>query len=177
MLPTVPAKNIFVTGPPRCGKSTLIEKLVGRIEKPVIGFFTKEIREKGRRCGFSITTLDGKKGVLAHVSIKSRFRVGKYGVNVADIDQIAVSAMIPARPDEIVVIDEVGKMECCSSLFRQTLMKILDSDNGVLGSIAQKGDKFIYKVKAREDVLLVPVTQENRDKPELFSQLLSAVGG
>lgn len=138
------------------------------------GFFTQEIREKGRRTGFSIMTLDGKRGVLAHENMKSRFRVGKYGVNVEDIDQIAVPSMLPARPDEIVVIDEVGKMECFSSLFRQTLMKILDSDHQVIGSIAQKGDRFIQRIKARDDVLVVLVTEKNRDMPELFSRLLLA---
>ena len=34
------AKNIFLTGSPRCGKSTLIEKIVGRIKRPATGFFT-----------------------------------------------------------------------------------------------------------------------------------------
>ena len=41
------SKNILVTGPPRCGKSTLIEKVILRIEKPMTGFFTREIKEKG----------------------------------------------------------------------------------------------------------------------------------
>jgi nucleoside-triphosphatase THEP1 len=156
--------NIFVTGPPRCGKSTLIERVVGRIQKPMTGFFTQEIRERGKRVGFSITTLDGKEGVLAHQEIKSRFRVGKYGVNLGHIDEIAVPSMIPSKADEIVVIDEIGKMECFSPLFRQTLVKVLDSENPVLGSIAMKGGKFIQKVREREDVLLVHVTEKNRDE-------------
>jgi nucleoside-triphosphatase THEP1 len=171
-------KNIFVTGPPRCGKSTLIEKLILRIEKPMTGFFTREIREKGRRTGsgFLITTLHGNQGVLAHKNIKSKFRVGKYGVNLPDIDQIVVPSMLPTKPTEIVVVDEVGKMECFSLQFRQTLMKMLDSDHQVIGSIAQKGDRFIQEIKARDDVLLVKVSDENRDDPEFFSRLLSALG-
>jgi nucleoside-triphosphatase len=169
-------KNIFVTGPPRCGKSTLIEKLILRIEKPMTGFFTREIRERGRRTGFLITTLHGNHGVLAHKNIKSKFRVGKYGVNLPDIDQIVVPSMLPTKPTEIVVVDEVGKMECFSLQFRQTLMKMLDSDHQVIGSIAQKGDRFIQEIKARDDVLLVEVSDENRDDPEFFSRLLSALG-
>lgn len=161
--------NILVTGPPRCGKSTLIEKVVGRIQRPMTGFFTREMREKGKRVGFSIMTLDGKKGVLAHQGIKSRFRAGKYGVNLDPIDHVAVPSMIPARAEEIVVIDEIGKMECFSPLFREMLVKVLDSKNSVLGSIAMKGDQFIQKVKEREDVLLVRVTEKNRDKLVGFS--------
>ena len=158
------SRNILVTGPPRCGKSTLIERVVGRIQKPMTGFFTQEVREGGKRVGFTITTLDGKKGLLAHQEIKSRFRVGKYGVNLDHIDQVAVPSMIPSKADEIVVIDEIGKMECFSPLFRQTLVKALDSENPVLGSIAMKGGKFIQKLREREDVLLVHVTEKNRDE-------------
>lgn len=165
-------KNIFVTGPPRCGKSTLIKKLILRIEKPATGFYTREIKEKGRRTGFSITTLDGKMGVLAHKNMKSRFKVGSYSVNLRDIDQIAVPSMLPAKPDEIVVIDEVGKMECFSPLFRETLIKVLDSRQRVIGSIAQKGDQFIQEIRNRDDVLLINISEKNRDTPELFWQLL-----
>jgi nucleoside-triphosphatase THEP1 len=158
------SRNILVTGPPRCGKSTLIERVVGRIHKPMTGFFTREMRQKGKRVGFSITTLDGKEGVLAHQDTKSRFRVGKYGVNLEHIDQIAVPSMLPTKADEILVIDEVGKMECFSSLFRQTLLNVLDSDNSVIGSIALKGDEFIQKIRERADVLLIHMTENNRDE-------------
>ncbi len=157
-------KNTLFTGPPRCGKSTLIDKIVQNINTPATGFFTREIREKGRRVGFSINTLDHKEGVLAHQSIKSRWRVGKYGVNLTDIDRIAVPSMMPATSDELVVIDEIGKMECFSELFKKTLESVLDSDHPVIGSIAMKGDRFIQKIKERSDVLLVTVTPQNRDQ-------------
>ena len=157
-------KNILFTGPPRCGKSTLIHKIVQKINIPATGFFTREILEKGRRVGFSINTLDQKKGVLAHERIKSRWRVGKYGVNLSDINRIAVPSMMPATSDELVVIDEIGKMECFSKLFKKTLEGVLDSNRPVIGSIAMKGDRFIQKIKERSDVLLVTVTPQNRDE-------------
>jgi nucleoside-triphosphatase THEP1 len=157
------AKKFLLTGPPRCGKSTVIEKLVKQIQRPVTGFFTREIKEKGRRVGFSITTLDGREGVLAHQESKSKRRVGKYGVNIDELDRIAVPSMIPSQADQIVIIDEIGKMECFSPLFRETLIKTLDSENPVIGSIAQKGNPFIEKIKERKDVLLVTVSEKNRD--------------
>ncbi len=157
------AKHILFTGPPRCGKSTLIEKIVTIIKTPVTGFITKEILENGQRVGFSIHTMDQKKGILAHQRIKGRFRVGRYGVNIDDIDWIAVPSMIPQKPDERIIIDEIGKMECFSALFRNTLVEVLDSDHGVIGSIALKGNSFIRNIKARKDVLLVPVSPQNRD--------------
>jgi nucleoside-triphosphatase THEP1 len=157
-------KNILFTGPPRCGKSTLIHKIVQKINIHATGFFTREILEKGRRVGFSINTLDQKEGVLAHERIKGPWRVGKYGVNLSDIDNIAVPSMMPARLDQLVVIDEIGKMECFSERFKKTLEGVLDSDLPVVGSIAMKGDRFIQKIKARSDILLVSVTPQNRNE-------------
>jgi nucleoside-triphosphatase THEP1 len=156
-------KNILLTGHPRCGKSTLVEKLVARIERPMTGFFTREIREGGERAGFAITGLDGREGLLAHRESRSRIRVGKYGVNLDILDQIAVPSMTPSKADQIIIIDEIGKMECFSPLFRQTLVKALDSPNPVIGSIALQGTPFIEDLKKRADILLVEVDERNRD--------------
>ena len=155
-------KNVLLTGPPGCGKSTIIEKIVQRISLPCTGFFTREIREKGRRVGFSIATLDGRRGVMAHIDIRSRYRVGKYGVDVQSIDTIAVPSMVAENENVVVVVDEIGKMECFSALFRHTLLRVLDSPNTVVGSIALKGGAFINPLKKRPDTLLIPVFEKNR---------------
>jgi nucleoside-triphosphatase len=169
----VPKKNILITGPPRSGKSTLIEAVIKRIQGPVTGFFTREIRDGGERVGFSINTVEGREGILAHRKVRSRYRVGRYGVNLKDIDDIAVPAMIPSGHEEIIVIDEIGKMECFSRLFRETLSQVLDSPNRVLGSIARKGDPFVEAIKRREDVMVVDVTIQNR--VILMNQLLDTL--
>ncbi|MBI4962285.1 MAG: AAA family ATPase [Desulfomonile tiedjei] len=167
------ANNLLVTGPPRCGKSTLIEAVVSKIRRPLTGFFTREILEKGRRTGFKIVTLDGREGILAHDKIKGRLRVGRYGLNLHDLDAVAVPSMIPSTPDEIVVIDEIGKMECYSPLFRRTLIETLDSSNMVIGSIAMKGSAFIEEIKRRGDVRLFVVSEGTRDS--LVSSLVAII--
>ena len=163
--------NILLTGPPRSGKSTLIQKVVKKIKRPATGFFTRELREKGKRVGFLIDTLDGKAGLLAHQNIKSNYRVGKYKVNLEDLDQIAVPAMIPCSANQVVVIDEIGKMECFSRLFKETLLRVLSAESQVIGSIAIKGDHFIQAIKNRDDVTLISITEDTRDLAlELFLQ-------
>jgi nucleoside-triphosphatase len=72
--------------------------------------------------------------------------------------------MTPSTTDEWVVIDEVGKMECYSARFRETLIRVLDADNRLIGSIALKGTPFIEGIKRRDDVELIRVTEQNRDR-------------
>ncbi len=98
--------------------------------------------------------------------------MGRYGVNFQDIDKIAVPSMLPENDNVIVVVDEIGKMECFSGLFRQTLMNILDATNTVVGSISLKGDAFIGAIKKRPDTLLISVSEKNRDYlvDEFFSE-------
>jgi nucleoside-triphosphatase THEP1 len=173
----MPPKNFLVTGPPGCGKSTVIEAIVKRISLPMTGFFTREIREKGRRRGFKIVTLAGKEGILARDAIGGPIRVGRYGVNLDDLERIAVPSMIASEPRQIVVIDEIGKMECYSRLFRDTLIRALDSSHPVIGSISIKGGSFIQEIKNRSDLSMHLISGHNRDAlPDVLARLLLAAG-
>jgi nucleoside-triphosphatase THEP1 len=147
---------------PGYGKITLLEKVIERTRVPCIGFVTKEIREAGRRKGFKIMTLAREEGILAHKKIGGGLRVGKYGVNLQKLEQIAAPSIVPQNPGEVVIIDEIGKMECLSKVFRKTVLDVLDSPNLVLGTIALKGKDFIESIKARPDIELIQITQQNR---------------
>ena len=157
------AKNIFLTGFPGIGKTTVIRKTLEKLSFRPRGFYTKEIREGSRRVGFSIVTLDGQHGILAHVNARGKHRVGRYVVNVQDIERVAILAMTPTSPDGLIVVDEVGKMECFSEAFRKAVLTALDSPNRVLGTISAKANEFIESIKRREDVSVVTVTPSNRD--------------
>ena len=156
-------RHLFFTGTPGCGKSTLILKIVRRLETPCTGFLTREIREKGKRAGFLVQTLSGQKEVLAHRAFSGPPRVGAYGVDIEAFEKIAVPSMRPEGEDPVVVIDEVGKMECLSTMFRKALLRALDSEDRLLGTIAAKGNAFIEGIKKRKDVTLIRVTEKNRD--------------
>ena len=100
---------------------------------------------------------------MAHIDIQSRYRVRKYGVDLQSIDTIAVPSMVAENDNVVVVVDEIGKMECFSAMFRQTLLRDLDSPNTVVGSIALKGDVFMNAIKKRPDTRLIMVSDKNRD--------------
>lgn len=157
-------KNIFVTGSPGVGKTTLIQKVIDNIPPGIssCGFFTNELRESGIRVGFEITTLNGQRGILSHIRFKTKHRVGKYGVDVAGFEYLVLPFLHPENA-RIFVIDEIGKMECFSEKFCLKMAALLDSDSPVLGSIALKGEGFIGEVRLRKDVEIVSVTHKNRD--------------
>jgi len=157
-------KNIFITGLPGVGKTTLIQKVLDQLPSGIScnGFFTGEMRVSGTRVGFEICSLDGRKGILAHKDLRARHRVGKYGVDVAGFENL-VLPLLSSRGVQISVIDEIGRMECFSRQFCQKVTELLDSDIPVFGSIALKGRGFIHDVKSRTDVEIIEVTRSNRD--------------
>ncbi len=126
------------------------------------GFYTEEIRSQGIRKGFRLVTLDGQSAILAHVKSQSRYRVGKYGVDIDSLDQIGVPALLKAAEQcELVVIDEIGKMELFSANFRKTVLEIIDSGKRVLGTIMFSPNPWADAIKRRPQVELVPVTGSN----------------
>jgi nucleoside-triphosphatase len=152
--------NILITGKPGVGKTTLIRTVIQDYQN-VEGFFTKEIRKARKRVGFEIETLGGKKGVLAHVDIKSPFHVSKYNVNLKDIEEICVPSL---KVDaDLIVIDEIGKMELFSEKFRQKVIQALNTGK-VIATIMERSHPFTDQIKARRDSKLFVVTRENREK-------------
>jgi nucleoside-triphosphatase len=166
-------KNIFLTGAPSSGKTTVIKKLLIRLNYPVSGFYTEEERMAGKRIGFLMQTVDGKKGYLAHKDIRSDIHIRRYGVSIENIEQIAVPSIIPKNRN-IIILDEIGKMECFSEVFKRAALGALDSQNIVIGTITFGGDEFILGIKRRDDTEIHEVTPENRDMlPEMISRKIS----
>lgn len=155
-------KNIFLTGAPSSGKTTVIKKVIESLPFSANGFYTEEEKVEGRRVGFMMHTLDGKQGYLAHENIDSDFHIRRYGVSINNIENIAVPAISPFD-NQIIVLDEIGKMECFSSKFIEAANKALDSPNIVVGTITFGGTDYILQVKERDDIEILEVTLENRD--------------
>lgn len=157
-------KNILICGPPGVGKTTLIKKILEKLNLKAGGFYTEEIKENNRRVGFKIISLDNQKGILAHISIKGAKRVGRYGVNIDDLEGIGVKSLGRAlRNEDLVIIDEIGKMEIFSDKFKEKVLDCLHSEKFVLATIGIGGDKYISRIKERDDVIVFEMNRENRD--------------
>ena len=64
----------------------------------------------------------------------------------------------------LIVVDEIGKMECLSRRFCDAVREALGAPIPVLGTIARQGGGFIAEVRRRADVRIVEVTPRNRDE-------------
>ena len=159
--------NILLTGKPGIGKTTVIKKIIEKYKKNISGFYTEEIREKGNRVGFRIKNTDGEEGLLSHIDVKSRFKVGKYAVNTNDIDKIGVDSINRALHNDeidIIVIDEIAKMELFSENFKNTVSSALNSSKIVVGVIQDKNIEFLNRIRERKDVKIICITYQNRDE-------------
>ena len=172
-------KQVYLlTGRPGTGKTSLIKQIVGGIHDKAGGFYTEEIRRQGVREGFRLVTLDGQSAILAHVDIQSPYRVSKYGVDVDSLDRVGVSALREAaRQCELVVIDEIGKMELFSTDFRETVSRLIDQGRRILGTIMLNSNPWADAIKRRPEVNLITVTRDNhRQVLEELTEWLNITG-
>ncbi len=155
----------LITGKPGVGKTTLIQKIIERMRSVnMAGFCTAEIRCGGSRLGFELQGLNGERRTLAHIDIDSRHRVGRYGVDTNGFEAFLAELDLLNPDVELIVIDEIGKMELFSNRFRGLVHNTLNSDKQVLATIPLKGNEFIREIKQRLDIHLLEVTHGNRDR-------------
>jgi nucleoside-triphosphatase len=170
--------KILLEGRPGAGKSTVARRLADRLVRDgvrVSGFVTEEIRESGRRLGFSIEQFGGERGVLAHVDFSGPPRVGRYGVDLPAFERLALPAVQEAADDAVAVIDELGKMELASKPFREALAALLDRPLRVVATVQLASHPFTDALKRRGNVETVRVTNANRDElPKLLAERLKA---
>lgn len=162
-------RNLLVTGPPRSGKTTAIERTVDRLESAdltVGGVVCPEIRTDGERVGFAIENVrGGERATLAHVDRDSGPSVGKYRVDVAAVDDLCGRALPRAvESADGVVVDEIAPMEVVSDVFVRGVRAAMDADVPVVAAVHYRSESgFAGEVKARDDADLFEVSPETRD--------------
>jgi nucleoside-triphosphatase len=151
------------------GKTTVIRAVADSLGDSAGGFYTEEMRDEGRRTGFRLVALGAgpeQTGTLASVNTSSRYRVGRYGVHLRDLERVGVAALRKAVREPgvtVVIVDEIGKMELFSTAFRDAVESALASPKRVVASAMTGSQPWVDAIKARTGVTLVEVTTSNRD--------------
>lgn len=172
------APVLLLTGRPGIGKTTAVRRVVTALGDRAGGFYTRELREGGRRTGFQLVTLSGETALLAAVDADTPLGhpvpFGRYTVDLRAIDDVGVPALLDAlREGLVVIVDEIGPMEIRSSYFRDAILTLLASDAPVIGTIYGRPEPFVDRVKAHPRVSVHTITTANRDG--LPAQLLAGL--
>lgn len=161
--------KIGITGLPGSGKTQALRKVVEMLEEEeysVGGMITEPIIEKNRRVGFYVVNWKSKdKAVLAHTSVKSKFMVGKYGVDLNSLNTVGVEALKCACKDaDVIVVDEVGKMEVESDRFVSAVKEAMETDKPMILTLHKKSrNPLLQDIRRRDDVRILEVTPINRN--------------
>jgi nucleoside-triphosphatase len=163
--------KIGITGMPSVGKTQTLIKIIEKIEKSgykIEGMITEPILKDKKRVGFYVEDWQTKeKEVFAHVDFESKDRVGKYGVNLDALERIGVHAVEKAIYDQdidIIVIDEIGKMEMLSEKFCEVVTEALDCDKPIMVTLHKKSrTPLLQDIRRRDDIRILEVTAVNRN--------------
>ncbi|MEV5969630.1 nucleoside-triphosphatase [Streptomyces sp. NPDC051921] len=156
--------RILLEGRPGSGKTTALRRLAALLPAgTATGFTTEEIREAGTRVGFALETLAGERRVLAHVGLPGPPRVGRYGVDLDVMEDLALPSITGGTPHRLVLVDELGRMELASTSFRAAVDALFAADVDVVATVHARPDPYTDGLKHRPDIEVVQVTPAGRD--------------
>ena len=168
------SKHILICGEVGIGKSTLIARLLEHSSRPLYGFITKKLDPDE----------NGFHPIYIHpAGIKTRVwdqdnMIGTcdrrtHNINLDVFNTLGV-AYLQAKPDGIIVMDELGFMESKAEAFVESVFAALDGEIPVIAAVKARFDvPFLNKVRSHPNTKLFMITTENRDA--LFSELLPMI--
>ena len=137
-------KNLFLTGPVGCGKSTSIAMALGERLQGAGGFLTlRQKDETGRAVAYWLQKPDGtEKHCIIDYSAKP------YTMHMEVFDGTGVQLLREAQRYDYVILDEIGGFEVLSEDFMGALMPLLQSGIPCIGVMKGEGpaSKMIQKL-------------------------------
>ena len=153
-------KHLFLTGKKRVGKSTVLRKLLENHEEIPGGFRTLRIpNEEG--CSVHMFS-PGEEKCTSENRVFYRHK-GILYLDVADFDRIGCNLLETSRGRELILMDELGPTEADALEFRRAVWQTLEDAAHVYGVLQMADSDFLDRVASRDDVLVVTVTEENRE--------------
>jgi len=160
--------RIGITGKPGIGKSTVVRKVLKSLRDEHIsagGILTEELRKNKMRVGFIVEDIStGDRGILAHIEIKGKPKVGKYGVNIAELEHIGVKAIRNAIDNaDVIIIDEIGPMELKSDAFVNAVEDSVKSGKCMIVTVHLRSNHALVR-NIKKTFKMFEVTISNRDR-------------
>ena len=161
--------KIGITGLPGSGKTYALLRVIEMLKEEELligGMIDEPIEESRKKTGFTVRNLlTGDQQVFASTEIESKIMVGKIGVDLSKLEEVGVQAIKDAiEKCDIIVIDEVGKMEVESEAFVSAVKESLDADKPMIITLHKKSrNPLLQDIRRRDDVRILEVTPTNRN--------------
>ena len=172
------AMHMFLTGEIQVGKSTLIRRVLAALpDVRAVGFRTVTAADLPDAVG-SVYLVgldhDGQRfDPSSRVGIRRGSGQGIEGFPYV-FDEKGTALLQDAEKGQLIIMDEIGRMEAEAAAFRARVEALLDGDVPILGVVQKRGDTPLQRhIRTHPGVRLVTVTPENRD--ELLPQLTETI--
>lgn len=161
--------KIGITGLPGAGKTHALLRVIEMLkdeELKIGGMMDEAITDGRHKTGLLVKDLmTGESRVFGTKDFESKIMVGKIGVDISKFDEICVDAIKNACEEcDIIIIDEIGKVEVESEAFNQVVRDALDVDKPMLITLHKKSrNPLLQDIRRRDDVRILEVTPTNRN--------------
>lgn len=155
----------LIVGPRHVGKSTLIQKVLGAIGRPVWGFATKKEDElRDEELGSPIYIYDADKP-RTHMpeNLAGYCKDHHFQTNISVFNNFSKKMQAPPSEDVIILMDEIGFMESQAEDFCNAILHHLDGDLPVIAAVKDKSTPFLDAVKSHPNCQCFYINEENRD--------------
>lgn len=162
--------KIGITGLPGAGKTYALLRIIEMLREKdtdisVGGMIDEPIMDGRHRVGFTVRDLiSGETEVFAHADYESKIMVGKIGMDVSRFDSVAVDAIRKAADTcDLIVIDEIGKLEVESEAFVEAVRAALEVEKPMILTLHKKSrNPLLQDIRRRDDVRILEITPTNR---------------
>lgn len=161
--------KIGITGLPISGKTYALRhviEMLGEKDVKIGGMIDEKIMDGRRATGMKVTNIQtGESVVFASPEIESKITVGSLGVDLSLFESVAIEAIKTAcETCDLIVIDEVGKVEVESEAFVDAVKDALDEDKPMIITLHKKSrNPLLQDIRRRDDVRILEITPTNRN--------------
>ena len=172
-------RHILICGERGVGKSTLIERLLQVCSRPRYGFVTK--MEPAGEDGFHPIYIHPagqprEERVYTEANCIGVCDSRTHRANLDAFNTLGVGYIEAARPDGVLVMDELGFFEAKAEGFTAAVLAALAGDIPVIVAVKSRTDvPFLNAVRAAPKADVFCITPENRE--ELYKTLLPRMRG
>jgi nucleoside-triphosphatase len=133
---------VFLQGPSKAGKSTLLRDVLMPYRAHVAGFVVQRLMKNGEQIGFRAVQANGGLAPLEEEYAPGMDGIfilrGKKNESVLDETIVAVEAASHKPGSKLILLDEIGGIELTSPVFMNALSRILSGGKPCIGVLKSR---------------------------------------